>query len=184
MSVTNKPADNDLRNKVYERVCSAIGQEPDVGISPRQIEAARQRLQGPVWGLRLTAVFNLFLSLTGFCVLGFLLWYGFLSEPDAELSVRRYHSYLDTLIGLSIMSPLAVLFGIFQWFASSRVRKLKDFWTGMAGFITAVIPVHPGWIVGLPTGCWGLAAMGNESVFRVFEADSQDLTGKPLKNAG
>lgn len=229
-----KPVDDNIRNRLFDRLCSILGQHPETGPGIQQVEAVRNRLQGPLAALALTAGFNLVASLVALAALFFFLWswhgptqplavsaplfselffppvegnaqvdaqVGGVQGDDSGKSVsaspaRGTNSsastamnlnsmsgrQLDMFISLLVVAGLGGVLGMFQLYAWNQTRLMQSYWTGIAGFISALTPLHPGWIFGLPTGIWGLVAMGNEASYSIFESSQPDVPKKPRKS--
>jgi len=172
-------------------LCRALRQQPLYGASQQQVATADNRLRAPVSGLAIIATVNLLVSIICLFVLILMSWYQLdlpqlLTGGSQEVFVFR--SYFtralvpERLITLFVVAILAAIFASLQFYAWYETRKRKEYWVGIAGFISAVIPAHPGWVLGLPIGIWGLIVMGSEASYAAFEGSRSPMPRKPVKS--
>lgn len=151
-----KRSDIGLRDRLYQELTQLIGQPAEAAHETElEIENTRRRIRGPANGLILSGIFDLLAAAGGLVIV-------FLSLANGERSV------FQILMGIGIVWH--ALLGLFLMFAAGRQLVLRNFGLGMTAFIAGLVPLHAGWLVGLPSGIWGLIALTNPSAYSAYEA--------------
>ncbi len=91
---------------------------------------------------------------------------------------KEFVLYLIVVLGLM---AFWFCYAIFLVFNALRMRQLRSYGMSMAGCILGIIPVHPGAIIGIPSGIVGLVALSKQRVFTAFEQLSQQTLEAPAK---
>jgi hypothetical protein len=136
----------------------------------RRTEAVRN-LQIPAWLLLLTAVgggllmigwfiFNVLIDLGAFRSLGL--------EPDPEAGTAEYRA--GQVVGFLTGTFITLLWSGLVAAGSVCMLRQRNYPLAVAGCIVAMLPCGCGCLMGMPIGIWGLVALQNRDVKRVFGA--------------
>jgi len=81
--------------------------------------------------------------------------------------------------GLIAASVGAILVSLLIILAAWRMMSLRSYGLAVAGSILALIPLGPGWLIGLPFGIWALAMLTRPDVKAAFGAAKGRSAGGP-----
>jgi serine/threonine protein kinase len=132
---------------------------PWASVSPAIVcESARRLARGPAAGLACAAIFNLVMAI---------------AIPGVWLASEAPFTATPATAGMKLgMSAVlyvpALLVGAFTIVAALNLRKLELYWLVLLATLTAMLPITPGFVIGLPCGIWALAVLSRADVRAAF----------------
>ena len=136
----------------------------------RRANAVRN-LQIPAWLLLVTAagggilmiawfIFNVLIDLGAFRSLGL--------QPDPEAGTAEYRA--GQVVGFLVGTLVTLLWSVLVAAGAISMLRQRNYPLAVAGCIVAMLPCGCGCLMGMPIGIWGLVALQNRDVKRVFGA--------------
>ncbi len=107
------------------------------------------------------------------------------SPRPAQSQGRQAKSVL--LLGLLVLaSTLPLTVAVVIILGAVKMKRLDSYGMSVLANIAAVMPIHPGFVLGLPVGIWGLLVLGRRETKAAFEtrkwrgATALDHVGPPV----
>ncbi len=138
------------------------------------LEAARRQVSGPATGLTLAGALSIVFAIV-LVVMVLPTWWsvkpggapgpsGEGKQPPKALTVS------GLAIGLNVLALLSMSFGAVTVLAARKLRRLESPELVLIGSGLALVPLTPGWALGLPMGIWALLVLRKPEVQRAFAA--------------
>lgn len=129
---------------------------PVTSASDGNLESARRQLHLPAFGIMLSGIVNCgFVPLIVFWIVHFRFY------PSLQAPI---FAGIALLCSCSAVSVLALI-------GAGKMRRLEDSSAATVGAIASMMPITPGFVLGLPFGIWALVVLGRPDVAAAFESN-------------
>jgi len=159
---------------------AAANEPPSTSDVDGNLAVARHEIQGPATGLQVVGGLNCILGviavLAGFGALLTASWQvrpaGTMNVPDG-IDGGISHIALIWVAGLAAWAAMHVAFGVTTLVIATRARDLRGY--GLTWWVIALLalPIHVGWVVGLPVVIWSWAILQRNTVRQAFRDQSR-----------
>jgi serine/threonine protein kinase len=119
----------------------------------------RRQLLGPFVGLFLSGLITVIIAIV-------------LAVVQASIGVRESDS---RKFALSLVAVPFAIIGGFVLVGAVRMFRLQSYLMAVMTAVLALVPVTPGWFLGLPFGLWALLVLGKPEVMAAFLGDRRDF---------
>jgi hypothetical protein len=152
------------------------------------LEAARRQVGGPAAGLTVAGALSVVFAIL-LVVMVLPTWWsgasqdpGFVPGPGVKPGVapgpsgerdqpsRKAVNISGLAIGLNVLALVQMTFGAVTILAARKMRRLESPELAVIGTILALVPLGPGWALGLPMGIWALLVLRKPEVQVAFAA--------------
>lgn len=184
-----KSEDRSRRDHMFAELCRVTGQQaPNIYDLVRETEDAKARLHGPSVWMFFASLANAMIALAAGVLIGLIVYMvvGKTTMPVVNAVVPQDgndvpRGVLWQSISLAGIGVVHFFFACFLLISALRMRQMRSYGFCISGCILAMIPIHVGFLVGLPGGIWGLGVLGRHSVFSAFERRAQEEIERPAK---
>jgi len=164
----------------YSKDTAATSETPSAREVEGDLALARHQVRGPVKGLQVVGWMNCILGMIAVLVgIGALVtWFwppGVTGTPNAEYRIDSEALWIPLLgiSGFTTWAAMHVAFGVGALVASARARELKGFGLTWGVVALSALPIHVGWIVGLPVVIWAWAVLQHSAVRQAFRVQAR-----------
>ena len=130
-------------------------------------ELARQKMQGPATGMKVTAVVGAIATLVSIVmnVLG-------VGMAGMEGGDEGMAGMMSGGVGIAV-GVIGLAVAVFLWIVAGKMERLQDYNLCLVGAIAAMVPcISPCCFIGLPIGIWAVVVMAKPEVKEAFASSS------------
>ncbi len=159
---------------------AATSETPSARDVEGDLAIARHQVRGPAKGLQVVGWLNCILGIVAVLagIGAFVTWFsppGVTGMPNAEYRIDSEALWIPLLgiAGFTTWAAMHVAFGVGTLVASARARELRGYGLTWGVVALSALPIHVGWIVGLPVAIWAWAVLQHSAVRQAFRVQAR-----------